>query len=223
VTRASRPSVAQGRQIEYQQPIMTARSKPIADQPPASDALTPELVALAEGRHGDPFTLLGRHESADGALFRTLQTGARRVFVIDAATGESAGELARIHPAGLFAATLAPAPMRYRLRLEVDGQKAEIEDPYRFGPLLGELDLYLLGEGSDLRLYDKLGAHPRTIDGVAGTAFAVWAPNARRASVVGAWNGWDGRSHPMRCSSPGSAPASFTNTSCSGPTARCCR
>ena len=74
----------------------------------------------------------------------------------------------------------------------------EIEDAYRFGPVLGDLDAYLFGEGTHLRLYDVMGAHVRTIDGVDGTAFAVWAPNARRVSVVGDFNDWDGRRHPMR-------------------------
>ena len=89
------------------------------------------------------------------------------------------------------------APFPYRLRLEVGGgNTVEIDDPYRFPPVLGELDAYLIAEGNHLRLYEKLGAHPMELEGVAGVAFLVWAPNATRVSVVGDFNGWDGRRHP---------------------------
>lgn len=80
----------------------------------------------------------------------------------------------------------------------IDGSERTFDDPYRFWPTIGEVDLHLYGEGRHMRLWEKLGAHPKTIDGVAGTAFAVWAPNAKRVSVIGAFNGWDGRAHPMR-------------------------
>src|SRR5690606_37902324 len=73
-----------------------------------------------------------------------------------------------------------------------------IEDPYRFPPVLGEMDAHLIAEGNHLGLYERLGAHPMTLEGVAGTYFAVWAPSAERVSVVGTFNGWDGRVHPMR-------------------------
>jgi len=89
----------------------------------------------------------------------------------------------------------AGLPLRFRFP---GGDEIEREDPYRFLPTVGELDLHLIGEGSHRRLWEVLGAHPRTVDGVAGVAFAVWAPNARRVSVVGDFNAWDGRLHPMR-------------------------
>jgi 1,4-alpha-glucan branching enzyme len=93
----------------------------------------------------------------------------------------------------------APASFVYRLRVtDAAGRAAEVEDPYRFPPSLTDLDLHLLGEGTHYRLYDKLGAHPARVSGVDGYRFAVWAPNARRVSVVGDWNVWDGRRHPMR-------------------------
>src|SRR6185503_1784144 len=87
----------------------------------------------------------------------------------------------------------------YRLRL-VDGagRARDIEDPYRFPSTLSDYDLHLLGEGTHYRIFDKLGAHPARLLGVDGVVFAVWAPGARRCSVVGDWNGWDGRWHPMR-------------------------
>ena len=86
----------------------------------------------------------------------------------------------------------------YRLRARFGDNDVELEDPYRFPPVLSDYDLYLLGEGNHLRLYDKLGAHPMTLDGVEGVAFVVLAPNAQRVSVVGDFNFWDGRRHAMR-------------------------
>jgi 1,4-alpha-glucan branching enzyme len=101
-----------------------------------------------------------------------------------------------IHPAGLFAGGIAPGP--YRLRIDWSGSIQETEDPYSFAPLLGELDLHLLREGRHQDIGRCLGAHPMVVDGIAGVRFAVWAPNARRVSVVGDFNSWDGRRHPMR-------------------------
>ncbi len=92
-------------------------------------------------------------------------------------------------------------PFAYRLRVTNGSGERLIDDPYSFGSVLGDLDLYLHAEGSDLRGYAKMGAHPQVMDGVAGTSFAVWAPNARRVSVVGDFNAWDGRRHPMRAAS----------------------
>jgi 1,4-alpha-glucan branching enzyme len=98
---------------------------------------------------------------------------------------------------GLFAGPLGRAKS-YRLRGEAAGTSWEFEDPYRFGPVLGEMDEYLLGEGTHQRIWQVLGAHPVTHEGVEGVHFAVWAPNAERVSVVGDFNQWDGRRHPMR-------------------------
>ncbi len=89
--------------------------------------------------------------------------------------------------------------VHYQLRVRWhDGSQTLIEDPYRYGTVLGEMDVWLLGEGTHLRPFEILGATPRRMDGIAGTAFAVWAPNASRVSVVGDFNFWDGRRHPMR-------------------------
>ncbi|MFW5680039.1 MAG: 1,4-alpha-glucan branching protein GlgB [Pseudomonadota bacterium] len=159
-------------------------------------ATTPSLDggtirAIVEGRHGDPFAVLGRH----GTLLRTFQPGAAQVRVLDQGS-RVLGELQRIDPAGLFEGTLAGLASGGAYRLAVDGRV--IEDAYRFGPVLGEMDVYLLAEGRHRRLYEKLGAHPCTKDGVDGVSFAVWAPNASRCSVVGEFNWWDGRVHVMR-------------------------
>ena len=155
-----------------------------------------DFDALLAGRHGDPFALLGPHADARGArLVRALLPDAMQVRALDAAA--ATWPLAQRRP-GLFEGPV-PGDGAYRLRVEWPHQATqEIDDPYRFGPVLGELDAWLLAEGTHLRPYELLGAHPRRIDGAEGTAFAVWAPNASRASVVGDFNLWDGRRHPMR-------------------------
>jgi 1,4-alpha-glucan branching enzyme len=160
------------------------------------------IQALVRGDHGDPFGVLGPHsDGAGGLVVRTFQPHAERVWLIDTESGRSAGEMSREHAEGLFVGTVPDrkAPFAYRLRLQVGGgNTVEIDDPYRFPPILGEMDSYLIAEGNHLRLYDKLGAHPMELEGVAGVAFLVWAPNASRVSMVGSFNSWDGRRHPMR-------------------------
>ncbi|NNG03544.1 MAG: 1,4-alpha-glucan branching protein GlgB [Inquilinus sp.] len=166
---------------------------------PAADA---EIDAILGGRHGDPFGFLGMHEAVGGGLVvRSFQPHAAGLELVEAKTGKRLAAFELAHPGGLFVAVLPRRrkPFAYRLRLgAADGSAQEIDDPYRFGPLLGELDIHLLAEGSHQRLYEALGAHPAAVDGVAGTRFAVWAPGAARVSVVGDCNGWDGRRHPMR-------------------------
>jgi 1,4-alpha-glucan branching enzyme len=158
------------------------------------------LEAIVRGEQGDPFAWLGMHELGKaGVVIRTFQPQAGQAFVLDLKSGKNAGEMSRIHAHGLFSLEL-PKRKRfdYRLRLQADGAEQVIDDPYDFPPLLGEVDIHLIGEGNHLLIYEKLGAHPRTINGIDGVAFLVWAPNASRASVVGPFNGWDGRRHPMR-------------------------
>ena len=154
--------------------------------------------ALMRGHHGDPFAILGVHHVGSSRIVRTLQPHAAKVEVVDAA-GEPLVEMERVHRDGLFAAIMPPRLRHYLLRVTTTvGNTLDIEDPYRFEQTLGDLDLYLLGEGSDKLIYSKLGAQVRTILGIRGTRFAVWAPNASRVSVVGDFNDWDGRRHSMR-------------------------
>ena len=160
-----------------------------------------DVEAIVTGRHGNPFAVLGMHGGAGAKVaVNTFVPQAGEVEVLDAATGEPVARLVRIHPEGFFSGFAADRTDRfpYRFRMKAGEHSWEVEDPYRFPPVLGELDEYLLGEGRHRVQYEKLGAHPITHDGIAGVAFAVWAPNARRVSVVGDFNAWDGRRHPMR-------------------------
>ncbi len=160
-----------------------------------------EIDALDRAAHGDPFAVLGVHPGADGRLWlRALLPNAAQVAVLDATNGELIGELTPRHADGFFEGVLA-ADQHPNYRLQVrwsDGHSAIVDDPYRFPPVLGELDIWLLGEGSHLRPFEVLGASQRVMLGVAGTSFAVWAPNASQVSVVGDFNAWDARRHPMR-------------------------
>jgi 1,4-alpha-glucan branching enzyme len=158
------------------------------------------VEALVEARHDDPFAVLGMHEH-DGSLWvSTLQPGATRVAVVDAGSGRELAILSPIHADGLFEGCI---PRRrksfaYRLRVTWNDAVADIEDPYHFPPVLGDMDVWLLAEGKHTRLYEILGAHPLRLQDVDGFGFAVWAPNASRVAVVGDFNHWDGRRHPMR-------------------------
>src|SRR6201996_2050183 len=158
--------------------------------------LSAEAYAIVEGRHADPFRYLGLHKEGDKTVVRAFLPEASRGEAIDEHGGVSA--LSRIHDAGLFAGALPNGAKRYQLRARYGDNVVDLEDPYRFPPVLSDFDLYLLGEGTDQRLYDKLGAHPMTLEGVEGVAFVVLAPNARQVSVVGDFNFWDARRHPMR-------------------------
>ena len=159
------------------------------------------IAAIVAGRHGDPFAVLGPHGGGDNPLsVRAFWPDAEGVDVIDRETGEAVAALTRLDPKGFFAGPLGDRhqPFPYRLRFSRGGETWEVEDAYRFPLILGDMDLYLIGEGSHRRLFERLGAHPIALEGVEGVAFALWAPNASRVSVVGDFNQWDGRRHPMR-------------------------
>ena len=148
--------------------------------------------AIAEGRHGDPFSVLGLH----GKVVAAFVPGAERLWVLTGKTKVHEAHLAHGID-GLFVCEL-PKKSAYRLRAEGHGTTWEFDDPFAFGTVLGEMDEYLFSEGTHKRLWQVLGAHLITHQGVAGVHFAVWAPNADRVSVVGDFNIWDGRRHPMR-------------------------
>ncbi|WP_208449448.1 1,4-alpha-glucan branching protein GlgB [Paraburkholderia phenazinium] len=158
------------------------------------------VAALMSGDHDDPFAVLGMH-ARDGALVvSVLLPGARTVTVLDRANTRQPVKLECIDGSDLFTGVVAHDmyPFAYRLRVDWGSHEQELEDAYRFPLVLGEMDVWLLAEGTHHRPYEKLGAHPREIGGVAGVCFAVWAPNAKRVSVVGSFNNWDGRRHVMR-------------------------
>ena len=159
--------------------------------------LTPaELTELIEGRHHDPHSVLGAHETDAGAVVRVRRPEAIAVSMTidgDRPRGQ-APRRRRVRDRGAGGAP----PSTSRCRSPTTIVTVDLHDPYRFWPTLGEVDLHLIGEGRHERLWDVLGARPQTHQGVDGTAFAVWAPNARAVRVVGDWNSWDGRLHPMR-------------------------
>ena len=159
-----------------------------------------ELTALVDATETCPHRFLGLHALGDGGcVVRCLLPGAVSAEVRDVAAGVGL-PMERLHAVGLFERVIPRREaLRYRLRATyADGTARELEDPYRFWPTISEDDLFLLGKGDDHRVYHKLGAQLRTLDGVAGVSFAVWAPSARRVSVVGDFNLWNGRAHPMR-------------------------
>jgi 1,4-alpha-glucan branching enzyme len=158
--------------------------------------LPPSALAIIGGYHANPFEYLGPHQDDGGRVVRAFLPDAQRVAIVDDAGHES--ELPRLHDAGLFAGPIDGVEDHYRLRAQFGGNLVELEDAYRFPPILSDFDLYLLSEGTHLRLYEKLGAHPLTLEGTDGVGFAVFAPNARRVSVIGDFNYWDGRRHAMR-------------------------
>ncbi|ANT50624.1 1,4-alpha-glucan branching protein GlgB [Mesorhizobium amorphae] len=164
------------------------------------DGLAPagDVAAIVAGTHGDPFAVLGVHEAGKGFVARCFVPHAEFVTAYTL-TGKNAGELSRRDDGGFFEGKLSlrkRQPLRYHARNA--GGDWWLTDPYSFGPVLGPLDDYYIAQGSHLRLFDKLGAHLIDHEGASGVHFAVWAPNARRVSVVGDFNEWDGRRHTMR-------------------------
>lgn len=158
------------------------------------------IDALINGNFADPFAVLGMHQTQYGLVVRALLPQAQQVWLTDGKTTEPLMALQCLDRRGFFCGQLAQhkKPFRYQLIVNWQNTSLTLEDPYRFGTLLQELDSWLLAEGTHQRPYESLGAHASTLDGVSGTRFAVWAPNARRVSVVGDFNFWDGRRHPMR-------------------------
>ncbi|MBI1872835.1 MAG: 1,4-alpha-glucan branching protein GlgB [Acidobacteria bacterium] len=166
------------------------------------------VESISRGTHGDPFAVLGPHLTGSGGRtrlrIRTMQPAAARVELLVVGAREPTRELSRRTAEGLFNIDLEVSePIEYRLRVTfADGRTTELDDPYRFGPVLGDVDLHLFNEGTHRRAYEKLGAHLWQVGPTRGVLFAVWAPGAERVSLVGDFNNWDGRAHPMRMRIP---------------------
>jgi 1,4-alpha-glucan branching enzyme len=167
------------------------------DVPLLLDAMPAALQAVIEGRSGDPFSVLGPHNTEDGRIVRAFAPGARGIEIAARGSGEVLAVLAPMGDSGLFAGQV-DSEQPYVLRIVWPDAVQETEDPYSFGLVLGELDLHLFTEGQHWNLAERFGAVPGALEGVSGVSFAVWAPNARRVSVAGDFNSWDGRRHPMR-------------------------
>ena len=165
-----------------------------------------DVDAIVRGMHPDPFAVLGPHEVATGLAIRVFRPNARAVELVESG-GIEPKPFKRLHADGLFEIVVPSATREafdYRVRvLWDDGSSSVIDDPYRYGPVLTSFDLHLLGEGTHFQAFEKLGARRITHGIRDGVHFAVWAPNAKRVSVVGNFNAWDGRVHPMRALRPG--------------------
>ncbi|MBW3627217.1 MAG: 1,4-alpha-glucan branching enzyme, partial [Actinobacteria bacterium] len=176
---------------------MTSAASP--PQPGGPGPIDAELARLVGGEHPDPHRVLGPHSDGKGVtVVRGYRPDAAAMnLLLD--DGESR-PMAQVHPRGVFAVELAVAEApAYRLEVSYPhGGTFVVDDPYRFWPTIGELDLHLMGEGRHEQLWRMLGATRRTHQEVTGVSFAVWAPSARSVRVVGDFNGWDGRLHPMR-------------------------
>jgi 1,4-alpha-glucan branching enzyme len=159
---------------------------------------------ILKAEHGNPFEFLGPHADKRKILVRVFLPEAKVAFIVtehmNGAQSEEVLSMHKIHKKGFFEVeTNFVRPFIYRIRMQTYvGDEREFHDPYSFEPVLTDFDLHLIGEGTHYKNYEKLGSHVTTIDGVKGVHFAVWAPNARNVGVVGDFNSWDGRRHPMR-------------------------
>ncbi len=173
----------------------------MASSPSTCTSNPQEVTQIVSASHRDPFSFLGLHRNPGGPgmvlrVFRPYSAGVK----VQVEGGETL-EMSELHRDGFYELVLPDrdGPFGYRLIFQFGETVTEpLVDPYSFGPVLGEQDVYFVGEGTHRRLWKAMGAHPKQCGGIDGVTFAVWAPNARRVSVVGDFNGWDGRVHPMR-------------------------
>jgi 1,4-alpha-glucan branching enzyme len=160
-----------------------------------------EIAALLSASHSDPFAVLGPHLAGNDLLIRVFRPEAKEVQIVSAKDPSQVFPADRLHVEGLYQATVPNESPDFPYLVKIisfDGSEKIFRDPYSYGPIMGAIDLHLFGEGNHTRLYEQFGAHLREIGGERGVYFAVWAPNAGRISVVGDFNHWDGRVHPMR-------------------------
>jgi len=160
-----------------------------------------DVDAILSAQHFEPYSFLGLHKSSksDYLTVRTFQPNAKAVSVVDPITKRTINRLIQIGDTGIFTiVTRRKKQFKYLLKVTASSGEKLIYDPFSFPLVLGELDVYLLAEGNHKKPYSKLGAHCIELDGVKGISFAVWAPNASHVSVVGDFNHWDGRCHPLR-------------------------
>lgn len=159
-----------------------------------------DIDRIINADHHDPYTVLGAHEMEGGVAIRAFVPDAAEIAVVDIHNRTDRRQMSRVDNAGFFEAFI-PGRKVFAYDLHVVNYRGETSigrDPYSFLPLLGEMDLYLFNEGNHYEIHKRLGAHVMEVDGVTGVRFAVWAPNARRVSVTGDFNEWDGRRHAMR-------------------------
>ncbi len=205
-TRATKAKAAEGTETPAAPRRTRVTARTAKPAPPVEPAAAPralpasehELGAAATGSYHDPHSVLGAHPYDGAVTVRTLKPLAHAVAVVlpDGTAVEMEHEYN-----GIWRAVVAREDLpRYTLRVQwtEDASPVDVEDPYRFLPTLGELDIYLMQEGRHEELWRVLGAHVREVDGVAGTSFSVWAPNARAVQVVGDFDGWDGRTCSLR-------------------------
>jgi 1,4-alpha-glucan branching enzyme len=160
-----------------------------------------EVNRFVAGEHSDPFRVLGPHRVGDDLEIRVFRPDARKIEIVLDQHPEEPTAAQKIQQDGFFCAIVrnATRDLPYHIRITAwDGSHYLTRDPYQYGPIMGEVDLHLFAEGQHWKIYEKFGAHVRMIGDAAGVYFAVWAPNAQRVSVVGDFNGWDGRVNPMR-------------------------
>ena len=160
-----------------------------------------EVNMFVTGLHSDPFRVLGPHKVGDDVEIRVFRPDARVIEVVLDREPDKRIAAKKTNEEGFFRATVpgAERDVPYRLRVvKLDGSEEITRDAYQYGPIMGDVDLHLFSEGQHWKIYEKFGAHLRTIGDATGVYFAVWAPNAQRVSVVGDFNDWDGRVNPMR-------------------------
>jgi 1,4-alpha-glucan branching enzyme len=160
-----------------------------------------EVSSFLSGKHSDPFRILGPHRVGDDLEIRVFRPDARKIDIVLNREAKESIAAEKIQRDGFFCASVPSATrdLDYHLRITTwDGSEQLARDPYQYGQIMGEIDLHLFAEGQHWKIYEKFGAHLRIIGDAAGVYFAVWAPNAQRISVVGDFNGWDGRVNPMR-------------------------